>query len=156
MLWDHKTLVHRTEGECQPQDVHPKAWDVNINTGEITQDDPLRVNPHEPHASVGESETGESEEEDRIFESIDHILGITRQEDIFESMKHECLSEEDDTETFMEAYLNDRDSGLARQHEDHGHTVAEDKKQTPGNPTNGAAKIETLLGYLAHEDRAER
>ena len=153
MLWDHKTLVHRTEGDCQPQDVHPKAWDVNINTGEITQDDPLRVNPREPHASVGESESGGSEEEDRVFDSIDHILGITRREDILESMKHECLSDEDGTETFMEAYLNDR------HHEEHGHTMAEDMKHPPpppGNPTHGAAEIETLLGYLDHEDRDER
>ena len=81
MLWD-KTLVCQTEGECRPQDVHPREWDVNINTGEITQDDPLRVNLHQLHASVRESESGGSEVEDRVFDSIDHTVDITRWEDI--------------------------------------------------------------------------
>ena len=147
MLWDHKALVHRPEGSCQPHEVHPKAWDVNINTGEITQDDPLRINPREPRASVGESESGGSEEEERVYDEIDQILGLTRQENILESLKHECLSEEDGTETFMEAYLNDR------HHEDHGHTMADDKEQAPENPTHGATVIGTLIGYQDHEDQ---
>ena len=147
MLWDHKALVHRPEGSCQPHEVHPKAWDVNINTGEITQDDPLRINPREPRASVGESESGGSEEEERVYDEIDQILGLTRQENILESLKHECLSEEDGTDNFMEAYLNDR------HHEDHGHTMADDKEQAPGNPTRGATVIGTLIGCQDHEDQ---
>ena len=75
------------------------------------------------HASAGESESGGSEEGDRVSNLMDHISGITREEDILESVKQECLSEKDTTETFMEAYLNDR------HHEDHGHTMAEDKEQ---------------------------
>ena len=149
MLWDHKTQVHCTEGECQPQYAHPTTWNVNINTGEITHDDPLRVNPRKPHASVGGSESGGSEEEGCAFNSIDHISGITGQETILDSMKHECLSEEDATDYFMEAYLNDQ------HHEDHGHTMAEDKEQAPGNPTHGVAKIETLIKYLDHKENNE-
>ena len=123
MIWDHKTMVHRTERECQPQNEHRRAWDVNINTGEITQDDPLRVNPRKMHASVGESESGGSDEGDRVINTMDHTSNIASQMDILESIKQECLSKEDATETFMEAYLNDQ------HHEDHGYTMAEDKKQ---------------------------
>ncbi len=42
---------------------------------------------------------------------------------MLESMKQECLSEEDATETFLEAHFMDR------HHEDHGYTMAEDKQQ---------------------------
>ena len=138
MTWDHIAMVHEMETEYE---AHRKSWDVDVSTGEITQIDPSRVTLRGKHNSV-ESESTESDEE--------HITGynsgVENQIKILESIKQECLSEEDATETFMEAHLNDR------HHEDRGYTMAEDKK---GNAEGVKEILQDCLRILEVEDTDE-
>ena len=102
---------------------------------------PSRVTPRRTHALI-ESESTESDEE--------HITGynsgVENQNNIIESMKQECLSEEDATEAFMEAHLNDR------HHEDRRYTVAEDKK---GNAERMKEILQDCLRILDVQDTDE-
>ncbi len=122
MTWNHGAEIP------QPDNKNSKTWNVNICTGEITQDDPLHLTPKKRNTSI-ESASSKSDEERDIEhnqseEDQTKTLGPIKQECLYEEDANEtCLSEEDTTETFMEAYLNDR------HHEDHGYTMAEDKEQ---------------------------
>ena len=141
MTWNHETTIPQAEADAkhQPGNKHRKMWNVNISTGEIAQDDPLRLTPRDRNDSI-ESTSGKSDEE----RDIEYTQNDENQTEMLESIKQECLSEEDATETFMEAYLKDR------HHEDHGYTMAEDKQHGGARSVKGI--LQDCLRLLDDDD----
>ena len=114
-----------SEMKTEPVD-RKRSWDINLGTGETTHDDPPRTNPRKKHTSI-ESESTESD-----GDHIDDDNSDGKSDSIIRSMKQECLSEEDATETFMEAHLNDQ------HHENQRYDVTEDRR-------GDAEKIKMIL-----------
>ena len=104
-----------SEKNTEPVD-RKRSWDINLGTGKTTHDDHPRTNPRKKHTSI-ESESTESD-----GDHIDDDNSDGKSDSIIRSMKQECLSEEDATEAFMEAHLNDQ------HHENQRYDVTEDRR----------------------------
>ena len=112
ITWEHKAMVNEKNTEPTGR---KRSWDVNLGTGKTTHNVHPRRSPRKKHTSI-ESETTESDGDPTNDHSPDRSSGS-----IIRSMKRECLSEEDATETFMETQFN------YQRHENQEYEAAEDK-----------------------------